>query len=98
MKYLICNLAAAAAIAATPVAAEELNVRSSHEVRFKDIVFTCGIVDERGTPRRFLSVAPYKINLPMIQPRAEDPASSGWLVVYRTICEKAASHLKCAAR
>ena len=90
-------LALATLIAATPAAAEP-NVLSSQEIRFRNITFTCGKVQDQGQQRRFLSSAPYKINLPIYEPLPGDPSSSSWQVVYRTICEKAKKRRITAAR
>ena len=96
MKFTRSQLALATFIAATPVAAEP-NVLSSHEIRFRHITFTCGEVQDQGTQRRFLYSAPYKINLPMYEPQPGDPSSSGWQLVYRTICERAKQRSRLAA-
>ncbi len=79
---------AATLMSALPAAAGP-NILSSHEIRYKHITFTCGEAEEQGKVRRFLTSAPYKINLPIYEPLSSDPGSSNWQVVYQTICEKA---------
>jgi hypothetical protein len=96
MKLTLSQLALVTLIAATPAAAEP-NVLSSHEVRFRHITFTCGEVRDQGKQRRFLYSAPYKINLPTYEPLPGEAGSSGWQVVYRTICEKAKQRSRLAS-
>ncbi len=73
------------------------NVLSSYEIRFRQITFTCGEVQDQGKQRRFLYSTPYKINLPMYEPLPGDARSSSWQVVYRTICEKTKQRSRLAA-
>ncbi len=95
MKLTLGQLALLTLIATTPAAAEP-NVLSSHEIRFKHITFTCGQAEDQGKARRFVYAAPYRMNLPMYEPLPGESGSSGWQVVYRTICERAKHGAKLA--
>ncbi len=90
------GLALATLIAVTPAAAEP-NMVSSQEIRFRQITFTCGQVEDLGQTRRFVYATPYKMNLPKYEPLPGEANAAGWLVVYRTICEKATQRSQLAA-
>jgi hypothetical protein len=68
------------------------NVISSHEVRFDQVSFTCGEMDQGGKVVRFIQSDPGAKYIQEIQPSADDPLAKSWDITYRIICEGGYNH------
>jgi hypothetical protein len=73
-------------VTATPALASGAVV-SSHEVRFDQISFTCGEMNQGGKVVRFIHSNPGAKYIPELQPAASDPLAKSWNITYRIICE-----------
>ena len=74
------------AITTVPAMAAD-NVVSSHEVRFDQVAFTCGEMNQGGKVVRFIHSNPGSKYIGETQPAADDPLAKSWDVTYRIICE-----------
>lgn len=74
------------AITAAPAMAAD-SVVSSHEVRFDQVSFTCGEMNQAGKVVRFIHSNPGAKYIQEMQPAADDPLAKSWDVTYRIICE-----------
>ncbi len=72
-------------LTATPLTAG--TVVSSHEVRFEQVAFTCGEINQGGKVVRFMHSDPGAKYIPEFQPAADDPLAKSWDITYRIICE-----------
>ncbi len=62
-------------------------VVSSHEVRFDQVAFTCGEINQGGKVVRFIHSDPGAKYIQEIQPAADDSLAKSWDITYRIICE-----------
>ena len=74
------------AITTVPAMAAD-NVVSSHEVRFDQVAFTCGEMNQGGKVVRFIHSNPGSKYIGETQPAADDPLAKSWDITYRIICE-----------
>ena len=63
------------------------SVISSHEVRFDQVSFTCGEMNQAGKVVRFIRSDPGAKYIQEVQPAADDPLAKSWDITYRIICE-----------
>ena len=80
-KYALATLA----LTSVPAAAE--NIISSHAVRFDQVSFTCGEINQLGKVVRFIRSDPGAKYIPEFRPAADDPLAKSWDITYRIICE-----------
>jgi len=74
------------AISTIPAMAAD-NIVSSHDVRFDQVSFTCGEMNEGGKVVRFMRSNPGTKYIQEVQPAADDPLAKSWDITYRIICE-----------
>ncbi len=63
------------------------NIVSSHQVRFDQVSFTCGELNQSGKVVRFIHSEPDTKYIREFQPAAGDPLAKSWDITYRIICE-----------
>jgi len=76
-----------AILALTTLPAMAADVVSSHEVRFDQVSFTCGEMNQAGKVVRFIRSDPGAKYIQEVQPAADDPLAKSWDITYRIICE-----------
>ena len=81
-KYALALLA----LTTIPAMATD-NIVSTHEVRFKQVSFTCGEINQSGKVVRFIRSDPSAKYIPEFRPAADDPLTKSWDITYRIICE-----------
>lgn len=62
-------------------------VASSHEVRFDQVSFTCGEINQAGKVVQFIHSDPGAKYIQEFQPSADDPMAKSWDITYKIICE-----------
>ena len=63
------------------------NIVSSHEVRFDQVSFTCGEINQSGKVVRFIHSDPGAKYIQEFQPAVDDPLAKSWDITYKIICE-----------
>ena len=74
------------ALTTIPAMAAGNNV-TSHDVRFDQVSFTCGEMNQNGKVVRFIHSDPGAKYIQEFQPAADDPLAKSWDITYRIICE-----------
>ncbi len=68
------------------------SIVSSHEVRFDQVAFTCGEINQGGKVVRFIHSNPGAKFIQEFQPSADNPLAKSWDITYRIICEGGFQH------
>lgn len=63
------------------------NIVSSNEVRFDQVAFTCGEIDQNGKVVRFIRSNPGAKYIQEFQPAADDHLAKSWDITYHIVCE-----------